>query len=280
MKTTVLYHADCVDGFTAAWAAWLKFGSAAEYIPVRYGEEPPDVTGQDVWVLDFWYPRKTLLAMAEIASSITVLDHHLTGRDELVGLQFAVFDMKRSGARLTWDTLYPDTPRPRLIDYVEDRDLWRFGLPESHAVTALVGTWPRDDLVLWSSLANLVEDGFGAVIDQGKAVLRKIEQTVKYTAKHARLLVVSGSLVPVVNVTSDTSDVVGHLAETTAFAVGWYQRADGKYAYSLRSRGEGGVDVAELAKQRGGGGHRNAAGFEADHGPDVLFSLGDEARAP
>ena len=32
----VLYHADCLDGFGAAYAAWEKFGDTAEYIPVQY----------------------------------------------------------------------------------------------------------------------------------------------------------------------------------------------------------------------------------------------------
>jgi hypothetical protein len=38
-------------------------------------------------------------------------------------------------------------------------------------------------------------------------------------------------------------------------------RSDGKRQWSLRSRGDG-VDVSAVAKARGGGGHRNAAGFE------------------
>jgi len=43
------------------------------------------------------------------------------------------------------------------------------------------------------------------------------------------------------------------------FAVGWFQRCDGMFQYSLRSRGE--VDVSEVAKRFGGGGHVKAAGF-------------------
>jgi len=45
-KIFVLYHANCQDGFGAAFAAWLHFrdklpAQAMEFIPVRYGEPPP-----------------------------------------------------------------------------------------------------------------------------------------------------------------------------------------------------------------------------------------------
>jgi nanoRNase/pAp phosphatase (c-di-AMP/oligoRNAs hydrolase) len=42
--------------------------------------------------------------------------------------------------------------------------------------------------------------------------------------------------------------------------VGWSQRADGLFTYSLRSA-EGGLDVSVIAKRHGGGGHPHAAGF-------------------
>jgi hypothetical protein len=38
----------------------------------------------------------------------------------------AIFDMNRSGAGLAWDYFQPMTSRLRFIDYLEDRDLWRF----------------------------------------------------------------------------------------------------------------------------------------------------------
>ena len=38
--------------------------------------------------------------------------------------------------------------------------------------------------------------------------------------------------------------------------------SDGRFQYSLRSRGD--FDVSELAKKHGGGGHKGAAGFVVD----------------
>ena len=52
-----------------------------------------------------------------------------------------------------------------------------------------------------------------------------------------------------------------NLYPESAFSASYCDRADGLRTYSLRSNGE--FDVSVIAKQFGGGGHRNAAGFEA-----------------
>src|SRR5437879_5233397 len=98
-KPLIAYHANCIDGFCAAWIAWRVHRDAAEYRAVQYGQAAPsDVEGRDLLILDFSYPREQLIALADKASSILVLDHHKTARADLEGLPFCIFDMDRSGA--------------------------------------------------------------------------------------------------------------------------------------------------------------------------------------
>jgi nanoRNase/pAp phosphatase (c-di-AMP/oligoRNAs hydrolase) len=66
-------------------------------------------------------------------------------------------------------------------------------------------------------------------------------------------------------------ELIGKLAEMSDFAVGFFQRADGKWQYSLRSRGN--FDVSKLAERYGGGGHKPSAGFEHHLPPDELFGV-------
>ncbi len=47
------------------------------------------------------------------------------------------------------------------------------------------------------------------------------------------------------------------------------QLPDGGHKVSLRSRGD--LDVEHIARQRGGGGHKNAAGFSSETPPETLF---------
>jgi len=258
-KRMVIYHALCIDGFTSAWAAWLNpLWRDAEFVPASHGQPPPDVTDCMVVVADFSYPREVMEAMNKSAAGLSVFDHHKTAQAALDGLPFALFDMERSGAGIVWDALHPGKDRPWLVSYVEDRDLWRWALPQSKEVNAWLGACKRDSFDDWDRLAATPLE---KVVEKGEAVLAYIERYVSEMSEQARIEV-AGERVPMVNAPYICiSELVGRLAEKAPFAVGWFQRSDGLYAYSLRSRGPGGVDVSEIAKRYGGGGHRNSAGF-------------------
>lgn len=260
-KRIVIYHGRCLDGFTAAWAAWLKFGDVdTEYLPANYGDDAPAVDGREVYVVDFSYPRDVTIRMHSQAASLRIFDHHKTAQEAISDLPCAVFDMQRSGAGITWDELHT-SPRPWLVSYVEDRDLWRFALPGSREVNAWVGACRREVFGEWTALNGI---GVGRAAERGEAVLTYIDRYVYEMADQARNVDFAGYRVPCVNAPYICiSELVGHLAETASFAMGWYQDRGGVYRYSLRSRGSDGVDVSEIAKRFGGGGHRNAAGFSS-----------------
>lgn len=265
----VIYHEHCVDGFTAAWVAWSQLGDGAAYVPAKYGSKPPDVAGKDVLVLDFSYPREVLLDMAGKARTLRVLDHHASAQRNLAGLTFCKFDMERSGAGLAWDELCPDAPRPLLVNLVEDRDLWRFKLMDSKALSAWISVQPRE-FERWDELEVELLGDYAGCVAKGNAILDHIAAYIDATAKNARMMDVLDHYVPVVNAPGMmASELVGHLAENADFAVGWFQRVDGRYQYSLRSRGD--VDVAEIAETFGGAGHRGAAGFDSIMPPSWLF---------
>ena len=82
MKPLVIYHADCTDGFGAAFAAWTKLGDDAEYVPMQYGEKTPldpskiQYEDREVYVLDFSFPRETMERLFANAKRVVWLDHH------------------------------------------------------------------------------------------------------------------------------------------------------------------------------------------------------------
>jgi nanoRNase/pAp phosphatase (c-di-AMP/oligoRNAs hydrolase) len=55
------------------------------------------------------------------------------------------------------------------------------------------------------------------------------------------------------------------MAQEAPFAACYYDKP-GARVFSLRSRGDDGMDVSAIAAIYGGGGHRNAAGFQAATG--------------
>lgn len=261
-KTLVIYHGGCIDGFTAAWVANRKFGKGSVFKPAKYGEDAPLKFIDDntnVFILDFSYERDVLIDIEKRSLKTMVLDHHKTAEENLQGLDFCKFDMSRSGAGMTWDTLMK-FERPWLVNYVEDRDLWRFDLPESKAVNAYIGATEQ----MFASWDALVNETLRDVKLKGAAILKYIDQYVnEITGSLARKVEFEGHEIPVVNAPfKGISEVVGALAGEAVFAMGWWQQSDGQFQYALRSRGD--FDVSEIARKYGGGGHKNAAGFYRD----------------
>lgn len=259
--THVLYHANCADGFGAAYAAWKVLGEQVEYLPVRHGDSPPDLPpGSSVAILDFSYSRETLLGLKQKWPELVVLDHHKSAQQDLADLEWAQFDLLKSGARLAWEYWHPGSDLPELLAYVEDRDLWRWSLPGSREISLGLQSYPLD-FSIWDNL--LVED----LLQEGRAVLRFQEQQIARAVSRARLVELGGFTVPVVNsclFQSEIGDELCRLYPDAPFSGCYYVNKHNEQAWSLRSIGE--FDVSEVARQFGGGGHRNAAGFALSQG--------------
>src|SRR6478752_5767295 len=150
MYDIVIYHRDCADGFTAAWAARGALPDNTEFRAANYDDKDyPDVMGKHVLILDFSYSELKLREMRDVggALSITILDHHKSAQEDLAEFMVgsdgevnldppdnftagsrdmlvvpirAWFDMERSGAQLAWSYFYGGD-EPQLVSYVGDR---------------------------------------------------------------------------------------------------------------------------------------------------------------
>lgn len=265
MKPLVIYHGNCADGFTAAWVIWTK-NPDWEFYPGKYQEEPPDVTGRDVYFVDFSYKRPVILEMAKKAQSITILDHHKTAEADLVDLPVnctVLFDMTKSGAHLAWNRFYPGENSPTLVQYVEDRDLWKFQLPFSKEIGEFIFSYEYD-FKKWEELNYLIMDHFNECVTSGASLVRKKDKDTQELLANKFQMTIAGHKVWVANLPYTFSSEAGHLlAKEGPFGVTFY--LDGDYAiFSLRSV-EGGQDVSEIAKVFGGGGHKHAAGFKVPY---------------
>lgn len=256
----VLYHSNCYDGFGAAFAAWKKFGNDAKYIPVSYGCPPPDMPDtEEVYIVDFSFPKDVTLSIADKVPRLVILDHHKTAEENLrdiarPGVE-VVFDMNRSGALIAWEFLHPDLPVPELIKHISDRDLWKFEMEGSREVHSALVSLPFD-FEIWDKL------DVPTLISEGGACQRFQQSVVDKIVKAAWVGKVDSKEVPIVNTSFAWSEVGEALLEKypeAEFAASFTVFND-QVMWSLRSRGE--FDVSAIAKKYGGGGHKNAAGFK------------------
>ena len=252
----ILYHARCHDGFASAYAAWRALGDSATYIPVRHGEPIPDMPdGSDVYIQDFAYPRSELLKLSDRAK-VTVLDHHKTAMNDLSGLSFAIFNLKKSAATLAWEYWHPDCPMPELFAYIEDRDLQRLELQDSQNVHYALLSYPNDFRV-WDSLS------LEQLKVQGRNIAQFANQMIEDICQNVVFRTIGGyANIPAVNSSVLMIEVKARLCEQypdAPFTAYFFDRSDGKRQWGLRANGN--FDVSEVARKLGGGGHRLDAGF-------------------
>jgi oligoribonuclease NrnB/cAMP/cGMP phosphodiesterase (DHH superfamily) len=264
MKDTplVIYHGNCQDGFTAAWAVW-RAHPGWDFYPAKHGDPPPDVTGKIVYMVDFSYKRPVILELAKQAQDITILDHHKTAEADLVDLPdnvFVHFDLEKSGARLAWEHFHAGVLAPTIVVFVEDRDLWKFKYPNTKAYSAYLFAQPYD-FNTWDGIAFLRERNLGEIYTAGEAILQKQAKDTLELLQNKFKISIAGYEVWTCNLPYTFSSDAGHiLAQGQPFGSTFY--LDGNYAhFSLRSTDDG-IDVSEIAKQYGGGGHKHAAGFK------------------
>lgn len=264
-QTVVIYHDHCADGAAAAWVANQAFPGAA-FHPMSYGDEPPHIPDESrVLILDFSLDRDVMIALSERLGyeNVDLLDHHESAAHRLAGLYNCYFDMNRSGAMIAWDYLFSGLQPPSIIEYVQDRDLWRWELPHSREISAWIASWPNDPtFARWDIMADQIERDLGAVATQGQSILRAQDRLVDQASRTAVLTEIGGHEVPTVNspvLASEIGERLLQLHPDAPFAAIRVQETAGE-RYSLRSR-ENGHNVAATAAQFGGGGHAAAAGF-------------------
>ena len=271
----VVYHGRCPDGFGAALSAWLALGDSADYLPADYTDPAPDVTGKDVYIVDFCYPRKVMEQLNVTAGSITLLDHHATARDNLKGFECSCgrihFDMTKSGARLAWEFFHPEKPVPPLIAFIEDRDLWRFNVPGTREFLAYLDT-QEPEFKAWAALLSPEGEAFEEALGIGtllhgqylKFCRSAAEQAVPLTLAGETGLMISGGEA----FKSDAGAILANQCGT--FAAIWYIEPKGTIKVSLRSLQP--FDVRKIAEKFGGGGHEQAASFRVprNRGPELM----------
>lgn len=274
MDATVLYHKNCNDGLASALvmkALFDEMNQSAEYIPVQYGDKPPDnFKGEHLYIVDFCYSPETLVELSKRCASITVLDHHQKAFDMFENYKgegewtnkkdgdVSIFNYrastcdkslsviltnKRSGAGLTLDFAFEllrclkgvtTTFYKRLesiVNAVEDRDLWKFQLKDTLAYYHMLRVIPPT-VDHWFRLLLEREEDFNARLEHAKKQESSYNWCVQTIASCAAWAAAFGDFVYILECHPDyTSAVADLLTPRSPFVVLFYTNPDKQEVY-------------------------------------------------
>ena len=273
----VLYHADCTDGFSAAWSAWRKMGDKADYIGIDPGTKPiKGLLNKEIYMVDLVYPAQYIGELIEKNKKFVAIDHHISNKEVFKLIPGdSIFDVSHSGASLAWKYFHPKEKVPRFIEHVEDMDLWRFKLPRTKEIIAYLDT---HDLTFesWNEVSEGLKDRskYKEFVRTGTLLLDYQDKLIeRIISNHAERVNFLGHKILAVNSPVFNSQIANILYERFLLPLGivWVYERNGNIHVSLRSDGK--TDVSLLAgKFKGGGGHKGSAGFTLPAGSKLPWT--------
>lgn len=277
----LVYHDHCIDGLASVAIAAYSNRDAVQ-IPGNYGTgfDISAFIDKDVCFLDYSTKKKEMLAILNVAKSVTVIDHHVTMIEELDHIVHdkltIYYDINQSGAQLAWE-YFIKTPEPLFISLVGDRDLWtkKFQDADVLSLAMRVLQWGYEDMS--NHIDFIIKGDYEGMDYKTYELVKQGREFDKYhqymvnqiagNAYSARLDDDSDTEVLCVNCpTGLMSDVGAVVAKRSPSGVAWlFYETEEFTKHSLRVSEESDYDAARFAAQQGGGGHKKAAGWQVCH---------------
>lgn len=272
-KHICIYHRSCNDGICAAAIVNLYLGPIINksFIGLNYNDSHTfDITLIDnettVWIVDFSFPMDKMWELNNRAKKVFWFDHHQTPLASLIDVEkmnniTRVLDVKRSGAGITWDSLYK-SPRPKIVNSIEDRDLWKFIYEDTRVICegfSSMALKPTDEI--FEKLLSNNSESLAALTQIGTVFRINKNAKIERALNNGFYGKIKGRFAFFVNAVDDISEIgeAIYLSSTEPIVAVMYRfSGNDTVVVSLRSNK---IDVEEIAKSFGGGGHMGAAGF-------------------
>lgn len=265
-KILVIYHKNCSDGFGAAFSAWKKFGSRAEYVAVN-PETLPEVfpRNHEVYAVDISYPVKVQKKLREKNNKVVIIDHHISLKKDTEHFPENIFQNNHSGAVLAWKYFHPNKKIPKLLFHIEDMDLWRWKLPKTREIFSALNLLSFE-FKAWDSFVRKLDSkkGRSEILKTGEIIDMYESRLIAQMSKEAFPVIFEGKRALAANAPVLHSFVAHELLKKLRpISITWKEKKDG-INVSLRS--DGTVDVSKIAVKYGGGGHIKASSFRLNKG--------------
>lgn len=286
----VIYHKKCPDGFTGFFllhqSRLIDFN--AKIMPdVPSAKFPPNDINGNVIIIDVAYKFEVLEKIIKQSKSVLFIDHHVTIRDDTLKLEKmypnkfkTIYNEKKSGATLVWEYLYPKKKHPKFIDLIEDNDTGTWKIPgvkdfmsgfnvnynlklTNENIIKFKSLFKKSTVLKLMKIGKIYNEYRQYLVDENstRITITKFPSEMIYNQfrnqfnkiGQYKVAVYCGSSCP------NPSELAKKiLSDTKAdIFVSWVLNLDrDEYVLTLRSEN---VDVGNIAKLFGGGGHTYAA---------------------
>ena len=235
-----------------------------DFIAMQYKDEVrvEDIEPNEyIYILDFSFKPEVMNKILQITKNVVWIDHHKTAFEyekRYVQNVLGIRQPDKSACELTWEYFYKDDP-PYAVSLIGDFDTWKFKLAKSMEFKYGLESWdhkPESDI--WKNLLD--EDWeWDGMMDSGEAIIRFRDNICKDFRSFGYETRFEGWLAFVQNLYMFGSLAFGELMMDYPICISFV--FDGyNYTVGLYSSDED-IDVSEIAKKYGGGGHKGAAGF-------------------
>jgi len=286
-----IYHNRDLDGFASGAIMKLKYPDI-KLVGYDYGQPLElETTGEPIIMADVSLPMKTMVKIAQMANfNFTWIDHHISAIKDYkefvgVGESFckAILDNSISACEATWKYLFPDKEMPTSILLLGEYDTWRnqdkmrwdnFILPFQFGMRLDCNSPDTFNHTLFHTEINNYDRFIHEIIKDGHTVLKYQKQVNEAQCKKAAFeFEFLGMKAICLNGGGFNSDVFKSIYSEDKYDLMMPFQWDGKqWTISLYST-KPEIDCSVIAKTKGGGGHKGAAGFQVK---DITEVFGDK----
>jgi uncharacterized protein len=305
-----VYHHNDHDGRCSAAIVFNFFKSlnkelvrSIEFYEVNYpvGDtiEPPGLDnikdGERIYILDYHFEDHYINKIMEKTRNITWIDHHKTSLDySYINEIHSILDISKAACMLTWEYFH-DEPAPYAVRLIQAWDIWDLGFspyvePFKEGLY-LYDHMPTDsiwDLILDPSLGTdtiivplsniydehhpimkIIRDNhpITEIIQRGEICLEYKNRKNKQYIEELSFEAIFNGYKCIVCGIPEGSKIFGD--KINDYDIGITYSFNGvNWAVSLYSAKD--IDVSEIARQYGGGGHKGAAGYTTTRLPEFL----------
>jgi len=250
-------------------------GTGVDFVEINYNHDFPFDKirpNEQVFIVDFSLQKPgDFEKLLEITKNVIWIDHHKTAIEKHAHLSDLIRGLRRdgiSGCELTWEYLFPKEPMPTTVRLLGDYDIWTFKYGnDTHQLQAGIRLWDtRPESLEWSEWLDATY--------YPQREIKAGEIALKYRNNYYAGLIKAWSF-PIqfegfraiaCNAGSVSSQLFDTVPESDYDIMMPFVFDGSKWTVSLYTKKKE-IDVSEIAKRYGGGGHRQASGFQCEKLP-------------